>query len=77
MKIGQLVAKLLLETSYDYQQIVDEVKKLHPTAGTTPKSIATIASNMRKFGGAAVAKRTGTGRGVIRGVTAGLDYASF
>jgi hypothetical protein len=47
-KISALVKELLLGTELPYAEIVERVRKAHPAAKTTARSVASVASDMRK-----------------------------
>lgn len=50
-KIGLLVKELLLDPAgYDYGFIVDAVRRQHPTANTTRRSVASVAAALRRDG---------------------------
>lgn len=48
--ITKQVRQLLLDTEYGYPAIVDIVKHKYPEAKTTTRSVASVASEMRKAG---------------------------
>lgn len=48
--IGASVRRLLQDATLSYQDIVDLVKAAHPEAETTARSIASVASVLRKKG---------------------------
>ena len=48
--IGASVRRLLQDATLSYQDVVDLVKAAHPEAETTPRSVASIASVLRKKG---------------------------
>ncbi len=49
-KISALVRKVLLETDLPYDKIVERVLKAHPNAKTTARSVASVASDLRRAG---------------------------
>lgn len=55
--IGALVRSLLVETVFDYESILAEVRKAVPDAKTTVRSIASVASIARKKGDAVAVRR--------------------
>lgn len=48
--VGTLVADLLTDTALSYAEIVAQVKSEFPEAKTTPRSVASIASMLRRKG---------------------------
>jgi len=48
--VGTLVADLLTDTALSYAEIVVQVKSDFPEAKTTPRSVASIASMLRRKG---------------------------
>lgn len=56
------VKRLLLETDDPYADIVAAVKALHPEALTTARSVASVASDMRKAGKAVAVRRKEAGK---------------
>jgi polyhydroxyalkanoate synthesis regulator phasin len=55
--VTKMIEALLLDATLSNQAIVDAVIKQFPEAKTTTKSVASVASVMRRFG-VAVPKRT-------------------
>ena len=56
-KISALVRELLTGTDKPYAEIVAEVVKAHPAAKTTARSVASVASDLRKAGRAVAMRR--------------------
>jgi hypothetical protein len=50
MTIGELIQELLMNSDLSNQQIADKVIQQFPSAKTTAKSVASIASVARKYG---------------------------
>ncbi|AUJ64201.1 hypothetical protein B9057_07745 [Aestuarium zhoushanense] len=48
--VGATVRRLLTETDLGYPEIVDKVLEEHPDARTTARSVASVASTLRKKG---------------------------
>lgn len=48
--VGATVKRLLTETDLGYAEIVDRVLAEHPDARTTARSVASVASTLRKKG---------------------------
>lgn len=56
-KISALVRKVLLETDLPYDKIVERVLKAHPNARTTARSVASVASDLRRSGQSVAMRR--------------------
>ena len=50
LTVGATVKRLLTETDLGYAEIVDKVLEEHPDARTTARSVASVASILRKKG---------------------------
>jgi hypothetical protein len=49
-KISEMVRRLLTDTDAGYADIVEQVRRKHPSAVTTTRSVASVASEMRAKG---------------------------